>query len=188
MVTKDLDPTKDAMTVIDHLMHPSYVRLFPRNAITVLSVANSPRVSISDSGFGLDEPTDEHMDLRAYIRDCLLFRMWHEDHCNGTHYGRVAADGNEFKNLLGSCSKPYGGVVMMYYETYQGMLRGSYDALHNGCRSLRRWCEQGSHRNDKEILIRFPYSVRSGLDHDVFSSIVRSIFKESRYTIDIMGL
>ncbi len=191
MTKKTLDdPTKNGMTVIDHILHPNYKLLFPEDAITVLSVANSKYISISDSSFGFDKPTDEHIDMRTYIRDCLLFRMWHEDYCikRNWRFDRELPDKERFEDPLGTCNMPDRRVAMIYYEKYQGMLRGSYDALYYSCHSLKRWCEQGSDGEKDLIKIRFPYSVRSGLNRAVFSSMVKSVFKHPRYDLEIMGL
>lgn len=77
------DPTKDGMTVGDHLLHPNYMRLFPRGEITVLSVADSKHYTASTSCFGIDE------DLRI--------RLWND-------YRKLAQKQTELYQK-GKCSK-----------------------------------------------------------------------------------
>lgn len=71
------------MTVGDHLLHPNYMRLFPRGEITVLSVADSKHYTASTSCFGIDE------DLRI--------RLWND-------YRKLAQKQTELYQK-GKCSK-----------------------------------------------------------------------------------
>jgi len=174
---KKLDPLKDGMTVIEHLMHPNYKRLFPQGEITILSVADDEHYDASDSGFGLERPIKEDIDLRNYIRNCVLFKMWNKEN-------RQDYSGKE-RNVLGECFVHY-DIAMLYYEISQGMLRGSYDALNNACVDLRRDLEQSGYWKDKRIKINFPYSARSGMNRVVFAAIVRECFKDKRYELNLM--
>jgi hypothetical protein len=174
---KKLDPLKDGMTVIEHLMHPNYKRLFPQGEITILSVADDEHYDASDSGFGLERPIKEDIDLRNYIRNCVLFKMWHKEN-------RSRWDKSD-QSILGRCFV-HEYIAMLYYESYSGMLRGSYDALHWALIGLRRHIEQSGWWQGKETRINFPLSVRAGMDREVVSAMVHSVFRDKRYRVNLM--
>jgi hypothetical protein len=150
----------------------------PKNTITLFSCvvptaqfhASHPAPSISDCGF----PDD----LRDFIRENKWLAEMHRQHQESV-WG--------FQG--GTCSKiesPFHreSACLLYYEMGPGMVRGSYDALWLALSKLNHRLHQAYPWSEMDrINIKFPYSVRSGMDRDIFDVIVKKTLPESHYSI-----
>lgn len=126
--------------------------------------------SISDSGF-----PDE---LRDFVRNNKAFQDMHKEHLNSVWKAQGGTH-SRLEKYLGGCA------CLLYYEMGPGMIRGSYDGLWLSLHKLDRHLRQVYPWSKAKIpiKIRVPYSVRSGMDRDVFYIMLKKSLLPERYEI-----
>ena len=166
------------MTEKQKLFRERWGVICPESTITIFSCvvptaqfhASYPAPSISGCGF----PGD----MQDFIRENKWLAEMHRKHQESV-----------WRFQGGTCSKvesPFyrQWACLLYYEMGPGMVRGSYDGLWLALSKLDSELGQGYPWKEMDrINIKFPYSVRSGMDRDIFDVIVRKTLPDPRYNI-----